>query len=102
MPIEEYEEISKEDKTKLNLQDEVGTYLLGGAKLALDVGKLENVDVAKISFYDALEKFMRSEYAPTEKINKETLEKLFEYKNLDWKDKNTLEEIIDYFKSIAY
>lgn len=102
MPIEDYEKTSEEDKTRINFQDDVGNYLLGDAKWALDAGHNEDINAAKKSFYDALEEFMNSKYTPTEKISRESLTKLFEYKNSDWKDKNTLEKIIDYFKSIAY
>lgn len=102
MPIEIHEELSEEDKTRINLQNEVGNHLLGEAKWTLDAGAHELVDTAKISFYDTLEKFMRSNYAPTEKINGETLARLLEYKDSDWKDKNILKKIIEHFKSIAY
>jgi hypothetical protein len=102
MQIEECGEIREEDKTQIKFQDEVGNYLIGGAKLSLDVGKLENVDVAKASFYDALEKFSLSGYVPTEKINTETLTEFLDYKDLEWKDKDNLKKIIERFKSIAY
>ena len=102
MQIEEYGEISEKDRTRINFQDKVGNYLLGEAKWSLEGGKLENVDIAKASFYDALENFNLSDYTSTEKINAETLAKFMEYKELDWKDKDNLKKIIEYFKSIAY
>lgn len=102
MQIEECGEISEKDRTRINFQDKVGNYLLGEAKWSLDAGKLENVDIAKASFYDALENFNLSDYTSTEKINAETLAKFMDYKDMDWKDKDNLKKIIEYFKSIAY
>jgi hypothetical protein len=102
MVIEGLGEISEDNRTRINLQDEVGNYLLGEAKWSLDAGEPELVESARISFYAALERFMHSSYTPTQKINDMTLGKLLEYKNADWKNKEVLREIIDYFKSIAY
>jgi hypothetical protein len=102
MQIEEYGEISEELKTKVNFQNLVGTYLLGEAKWSLDAGDLENVDIAKASFYEALEKFNLSDYTPTEKIKAETLAVFMDYKESDWKDRDNLKKIIEYFKSMAY
>jgi|GEM_PF-3010538 len=102
MAIEEFEEISEERKMQLRFQDEVGTFLLGEAKWSFEAGELENVEAAKKSFYEALENFMHSRYVPSEKINDRTLGKFLEYRKADWKNKEILKELIDYFKTIAY
>lgn len=61
---------------------------------------LQNITEIKKNFYAKLEEFKNSNYIPKGKINPESIEKLYEFQNLDWSIDENIEKIKGYLDSL--
>lgn len=61
---------------------------------------LKEIREGKNRFYECLERFKQSGYAPKGKINPESLKRFDEFKNLDWSIDINIEEVKNYIHSL--
>lgn len=63
---------------------------------------LETCQLSKEKFYRTVDEFLESDFTPKGKINRETIRRFYDFRELNWTNMDTVNTIRDYYSSLIH